>query len=261
MELGRHLYGFVQGFLFLCWLQNVNNVLNEVKSPVKTLKSTASTALLTACLLHFLVNVAYFLIVPIEEIKNSGELIAPLFFERLFGARVGRILLLSAVAISAAGSVMVVTFSRVRQFTSFEQTLLNRFAGSHHSRNRTTRLFTVFQHHYVDETFPRTVGRARHSLHSFFARYLYSSRQHLLLHPRCGGLPWQIFALASSLGVIWLRFKRPDLRRPYKAFLPDVWIRIALSIALLIAPFFPRAGLDWMQHLKQVSYGFVGTLM
>ena len=146
-------------------LQNVNNVPNEVKNPVKTLKSAASTALLTACFLYLLVNVAYFLIVPIEEIKNSGELIAALFFERLFGARVGRILLPSAVAISAAGNVMVVTFSHVRQFTSFEQTLLNQFACSHHSRNRTTRLFTVFQRHLVDETFPCTDGRL--SLTSF----------------------------------------------------------------------------------------------
>lgn len=33
-------------------LNNVNNVLNEVKNPVKTLRSAASTALLTACILY-----------------------------------------------------------------------------------------------------------------------------------------------------------------------------------------------------------------
>lgn len=94
-------------------LQNVNNVLNEVRDPVKTLKSAAPTALFTACLLYFLVNVAYFLIVPLDEIKQSGELIAALFFQRLLGETTGRIFLPLAVAISAAGNVMVVTFSLV----------------------------------------------------------------------------------------------------------------------------------------------------
>jgi amino acid transporter len=94
-------------------LSNVNNVLNEVKNPVKTLKSAATTALITSCILYLLVNIAYFLVVPLEDIKNSGELIAALFFERVFGANVGRVLLPLAIATSAAGNVMVVTFSHV----------------------------------------------------------------------------------------------------------------------------------------------------
>lgn len=73
------------------------------------------------------------------------------------------------------------------------------------------------------------------------------------------GFPAQFFALASSFGLLWLRFKRPDLRRPYKAFLPAVWVRIAFSIALIVAPFVPRSGLPWKQHLSEVSYAFVGT--
>jgi amino acid transporter len=94
-------------------LSNVNNVLSEVKNPVKTLKSAATTALVTSCFLYLLVNIAYFLVVPIDEIKHSGELIAALFFERVFGAEVGRVLLPLAIATSAAGNVMVVTFSHV----------------------------------------------------------------------------------------------------------------------------------------------------
>jgi amino acid transporter len=94
-------------------LDKVNNVLNEVKNPVKTLKSAAITALITSCILYLLVNIAYFLVVPIEDIKNSGELIAALFFERVFGAKLGRVLLPLAIATSAAGNVMVVTFSHV----------------------------------------------------------------------------------------------------------------------------------------------------
>lgn len=94
-------------------LQNVNSVMNEVKDPVRTLRSAATSALFTALVLFTLVNVAYFLIIPLEEIKNSGELIAALFFEKLFGHGFGRIILPLAVAISAIGNVMVVTFAHV----------------------------------------------------------------------------------------------------------------------------------------------------
>jgi amino acid transporter len=94
-------------------LQNVNNVLNEVKDPVRTLKTVAPAALLTACLLYLLANFAYLIVIPFDEIKESGELIAALFFERVFGEHGGKILLPLAIAISAAGNVMVVTFTLV----------------------------------------------------------------------------------------------------------------------------------------------------
>ncbi|OCT53631.1 Low-affinity methionine permease [Cladophialophora carrionii] len=95
-------------------LSNVNNVLNEVKDPIRTIKSVGPTALLTACIMYVLVNVAYLAVVPLEEVKQSSELIAALFFERVFGAGFGNVFLPLAIALSAAGNVMVVTFAVVR---------------------------------------------------------------------------------------------------------------------------------------------------
>jgi amino acid transporter len=94
-------------------LSNVNNVLNEVKNPVRTLKSVGPIALATACVMYMLVNVAYLAVVPLEEIKQTRELIAALFFEKLFGAGFGDKFLPLAIALSAIGNVMVVTFSAV----------------------------------------------------------------------------------------------------------------------------------------------------
>lgn len=94
-------------------LGNVNNVLNEIKDPVRTLKSVTVISLITACLLYLLVNFAYFVVVPLDQVKSSGELIAALFFEQVFGKDFGRIVLPLAIAISAAGNVMVVTFTLV----------------------------------------------------------------------------------------------------------------------------------------------------
>lgn len=94
-------------------LENVNNVMNEVKDPVRTLRSVTHAGLITACVLYMLVNIAFFLVVPIEEIKESGELISALFFERTFGLTIGKRILPLAVATSAIGNVMVVTFALV----------------------------------------------------------------------------------------------------------------------------------------------------
>lgn len=94
-------------------LNNVNNVLGEVQDPVRTLKTVCPAALITAGGLYFLANTAYFLVIPLDEIKESGELIAGLLFERLFGPHIGRMVFPLAVALSVAGNVMVVTFALV----------------------------------------------------------------------------------------------------------------------------------------------------
>lgn len=94
-------------------LSNANNVMNEVKNPVRTLRSVSLAALITSCLLYILANVAYFLVVPLDEIKRSNELVAALFFERAFGPSWGRTFLPLMIAISAAANVMVVTFALV----------------------------------------------------------------------------------------------------------------------------------------------------
>ncbi len=98
-------------------LDNANNVMNEVKDPVKTLRSVSLTALVTACILYLLINVAYFIVVPIDVIKSSGELVGGLFFRGVFGPHIGGIVLPLAVALSAVGNVMVVAFALVRELT------------------------------------------------------------------------------------------------------------------------------------------------
>lgn len=88
-------------------------VLNEVKNPIRTLKTSAPLALLTIALFYLMMNIAFFMIVPLEEFEKGGELVAALFFEKLFGPKVGGKALPALVAISAAGNVMSTAFARV----------------------------------------------------------------------------------------------------------------------------------------------------
>ncbi|KAK4171522.1 putative low-affinity methionine permease [Triangularia setosa] len=223
-------------------LQNVNNVLNEVRDPVKTLRSAAPTALFTTCLLYFLVNVAYFLIVPLNEIKKSGELIAALFFQRLLGETTGRIFLPLAVAISAAGNVMVVTFSLARLNQEIARQGLLPCGHLWSSSRPFGAPLGALLVHYVPSVVVICVP----------AKNIYS----FILDVE--GYPGQFFVLATSLGLIWLRKTRPDLNRPYKAFLSAVWARIALSLAMIAAPFIPTVGESHRDHLFRASYALVG---
>jgi amino acid transporter len=52
-------------------LDSINNVLNEVKDPVKTLRSVAPASFLMACILYLLINLAYLLVIPFDDIKNN----------------------------------------------------------------------------------------------------------------------------------------------------------------------------------------------
>ena len=91
----------------------LTNVLNEVKNPVKTLKISAPLALLTVTLFYLMMNIAFFMIVPLKEFEKGGELVAALFFEKVFGTSVGGKTLPVLVALSAAGNVMSTAFAHV----------------------------------------------------------------------------------------------------------------------------------------------------
>jgi tryptophan-rich sensory protein len=72
------------------------------------------------------------------------------------------------------------------------------------------------------------------------------------------GYAGQYFALAISAGIIWLRLRRPELHRPFKAWLPAVWLRIALCLALIAAPFFKPGDGTQDVSFSHATYALVG---
>ncbi|KAI1816812.1 methionine permease [Poronia punctata] len=224
-------------------LTNLNNVLNEVKDPVRTLKSVSLSALVTACFLYLLANLAYFAVVPVEEIKQSGQLIAALFFERVFGENMGRRFLPLAVALSAAGNVMVVTFALARLNQEVAR------AG-----------FLPFSR-YLSSSKPFNApmgGLLVHYVPSVLVIVLPPTKQVYSFILEVEGYPGQVYALALTLGLLWLRYKRPDLKRPFKAWLPAVIFRAVLCLALLAAPFFPPSNPD-PDGMWYATYAVVGV--
>ncbi|MCJ1462619.1 hypothetical protein MMC07_001221 [Pseudocyphellaria aurata] len=224
---------------------NVNNVMNEVKDPVRTLKTVGPAALLTICVFYFSLNLAYFMVMPLEEIRESGQLIGALFFQKLFGEAVGRTILPLLIAISAFGNVMVVTFTsaRVNQeiarqgFLPFS-TLLSS------SRPFNTPLGGLIVH-YIPSVLVITIP-PKEDVYAFILDV--------------EGYPSQFISLAVGIGLLMLRRTRPDLRRPFVAWIPAVLLKIVLSVALLAAPFVqpPKNGKGDV-GFWYATYAVVGT--
>jgi len=91
---------------------NAFNVVNEVKNPVKTLKKSATLALLLVSILYILANVAYFAAVPKHTLAAGKQTVASLFFEAVFGSNVKGLNIL--IAISAFGNIIAVLIGQSR---------------------------------------------------------------------------------------------------------------------------------------------------
>lgn len=72
------------------------------------------------------------------------------------------------------------------------------------------------------------------------------------------GYPAQVFALAITIGLLLLRYREPLRKRPFKAWLPAVWLRAIVCVALLIAPFVPPPGRKGDVHFSYATYAIVG---
>ncbi|UKZ67516.1 uncharacterized protein TrAtP1_008673 [Trichoderma atroviride] len=216
--------GLFKVFYSYAGLDNISNVLNEVKDPVRTLRSVTLTALATSCAMYGLINIAYFIVIPIDEIKGSGELIAALFFRRVFGEQVGRTILPMAVALSAVGNVFVVAFAMAR----LKQEIARQGFLPYSEILASTKPFNSPLGGLIVNFVPSLLVIVLPPTSEAFSFIL-----------DVEGYPAQVFSLALGVGLIWLRFKRPDLKRPYKAWLFTIVARALLSFALLAAPFFP----------------------
>ncbi|KAK6816092.1 hypothetical protein RU639_009276 [Aspergillus parasiticus] len=93
---------------------NAFSVVNEIKNPVKTLRWSAPFSLLLVTSLYVLVNVAYFSAASREEILNSKQIAAGVFFQKVFGTNGASRALNVLICISAFGNLMAVMVSYSR---------------------------------------------------------------------------------------------------------------------------------------------------
>jgi amino acid transporter len=91
-----------------------NQVLSEVRNPVRTLRIAAPIALILVSLSYILANIAYFMAVEIEDFRSSGVVVAGHFFTNVFGDVVGERILPCFIIISAFGNIAATSFAQAR---------------------------------------------------------------------------------------------------------------------------------------------------
>lgn len=75
------------------------------------------------------------------------------------------------------------------------------------------------------------------------------------------GYAGQYFAVAVAAGLLILRTRKPELNRPFRAWLPAVWLRVALCLALIVAPLFPPPKGTSDVSFFYAAYALVGIAM
>ncbi|EPQ26359.1 uncharacterized protein PFL1_06007 [Pseudozyma flocculosa PF-1] len=111
------VYGTVSCIYNAVWsyvgFSNLFYALGEVNRPIRTMKIAGPLAIGVIATLYMLTQIAYFAAVPRQEILDSNQVIAALFFRNMFGRTSERALNV-LVALSAIANVFSVVFSQGR---------------------------------------------------------------------------------------------------------------------------------------------------
>ena len=91
---------------FIGWA-NAFNVIGEIKSdnPALTVRKAGRISLILVSFFYLFINVAYIAAIPLNEIRSSGQLVAFLFFQRVFGSR-GAMFFPLLVSLSCFGNIV-----------------------------------------------------------------------------------------------------------------------------------------------------------
>ncbi|PWN44157.1 amino acid transporter [Ceraceosorus guamensis] len=92
---------------------NAMYAAGEIKNPARTLKIAGPLAIGVITVLYVLVQVAYYAAVPKQDVLESEQIVAALFFRNVFGERSARALSVF-VALSATANVYSVIFAQGR---------------------------------------------------------------------------------------------------------------------------------------------------
>ena len=75
------------------------------------------------------------------------------------------------------------------------------------------------------------------------------------------GYAAQYFAFALGIGLLILRFRRPELQRPFRAWIPGVLMRVVMCVCLIAAPLFPPKDGTGDVKFFYATYALVGIAM
>lgn len=224
---------------------NAAYVLNEVKRPVHTLKIAGPLGLGICGVLYLLANVAYFAAATPKEIAASGVTVASYFMLKVFGSTASRVLSVF-VAISALGNVLSITFAqaRVNQELAKEGVI-------------------PFQRFWAG-TWPAgapSAGLLLHFIPSFIVIVAIPFGDAFNFIVDVEGYPSSIINAFVVVGLLILRWRAPQLPRPFRVFLPVAFLFLVGQCFLLVAPFLRPPGGKGDTSLPYWLYPIIGIVV
>ncbi|KAI9689679.1 MAG: hypothetical protein M1820_010108 [Bogoriella megaspora] len=221
---------------------NAAYVLNEVKRPVRTLKIAGPLGLGTCGVLYLLANVSYFSAATPKQIAKSNDTVASFFFGVVFGETAKQVLSVF-VALSALGNVLTITFaqSRVNQELAKEGVIP----------------FPKFWASSWPAGAP-SAGLLLHFIPSFVVIVAIPFGDAFNFIIDVEGYPTSIIALFVVSGLLYLRWKKPELERPFKVWLPVALFFLISQCFLIVAPFLRPPGGKGDTSLPYWLYPIIG---
>lgn len=244
-------YGVVMALYNVIWsyvgYSNANYALAEAKNPRTVLKIGAPVALVSVSVLYLFVNIAYFAVVPKDEIAASGRILAASFFRIVFG-RTAEKALSVFVALSALGNVLSVIFSQGRIVQELAKEGLLPFSKVFASNKPLNAPFAGLAEHWAVSVIIM-LAPPPGDAYNFILNLI--------------SYPLSIVNAFVALASLILYFRPfPDWNPPIRASWPVTLFFLLASIYLVVAPYVPpSAGQNVYEHLPYYLHCVVGTAL
>ncbi|XP_059111647.1 solute carrier family 7 member 13-like [Peromyscus eremicus] len=209
------------------------NIAGEIKSPTDTITRSVISGLSIVTLSYLLTNISYLAVLTPQEIISSDS-IAVTWMDKVFPSAQWVLSLGISTSLVTSGSSGILSASRIFYCASQNGQLpvIYSMLNDHHSPVVAVILTTIL------------------SSIAIIASDLIYLVKYVTLGTSCVNL-------LNVIGLLKLRYQKPDLPRPYKVWLPLIFGSIASSLFLIFMPVIQSPN---MEHVYQVVFLFCGFL-
>ncbi|XP_020663755.3 solute carrier family 7 member 13 [Pogona vitticeps] len=204
---------FFQGLYAYGGWWSLNYLAEELKNPSRNIPWTVMTAVPSVTVFYLLVNISYLTVLTPKEIVSSVA-VAVTWANRVIPSVAWMIPLSVAISIFGALNSSMFTLGRLS------------YAGSQSGHLPSIISMINIQYHTPS---PAMI------FSTVIASIFIIPSDLIALTNYFGFSVWLMIGLTCS-SLIVLRFREPDLHRPYKVFLPVAFAMVAVSLFLVLAP-------------------------
>lgn len=240
-------FAVLVAFYLLTVLQT-NYVVGEFRNPSRDLPRVIHSAMPLVIVSYVLANVAYFLVLPVEQVNGSNT-VAVMFGSKVFGS-IGAVIIALMVSASCLGALNSSTFTAGRLvYVAGKEGYIPSIFGKIGVHSQDPSLTTQRTRNWFSKKIHRFVGDDEMGL--FFTPIYALILNGFITAGYCVvgefptlltfyGVAGYTFYFCTVLGLIILRVREPQLERPYKTWITTPIIFCCVSLFLLSRAVFAR---------------------